>query len=39
MDYWNPPKKRLYDLIENALYGIALMAMFCGLMFTVCMAA
>lgn len=39
MDYWNPPKKRLYDTIENALYGIALLTMFFGLLFTVCLAA
>lgn len=39
MDAWNPPKKHLYDAVENALYGLALLAMFAGLMFTVCLAA
>ena len=39
MDYWNPPKKRLRDMIENTLHGIVLLAMFLGLLFTVCLAA
>ena len=39
MDAWNPPKKHLYDAVENAFYGLALLAMFAGLMLTVCIAA
>lgn len=39
MDYWNPPKKRLYDTVENIIYILALLAMFAGFMLIVCIAA
>ena len=39
MNAWNPPKKRLYDAVENAFYGLALLATFAGFMLIVCIAA
>lgn len=39
MDAWNPPKKWVYDLVENVLNGLAMLAMFAGLLLTVCIAA
>lgn len=39
MDAWNPPKKRLYDFIENALWFILLLQMAAALLMIVCLAA
>ena len=39
MDAWNPPKKRLYDTVENIICGLALLAMFAGFLLIVCIAA
>jgi hypothetical protein len=39
VDAWNSPKKHLYDTVENICCGLALLAMFAGLMLIVCIAA
>lgn len=39
MDYWNPPKKRRYDLIENALWSILLLQMAAAFLIIVCLTA
>ena len=38
MDYWNPPKKRLYDTVECIFCGLALLAMFAALLMIVCIS-
>jgi hypothetical protein len=39
MDAWNPPKKRLYDFVENTLRFLLLMNMGTILIMIVCLAA